>query len=204
MASRGEIDRVSAPRRWKGIVLLARRLVRRPSPRPKDVALDAFNRGVALSAMGERDAAVAAYETSMASCDRDIAARAAFNLGALCPDDLEVAISAYLSAIATEHPDVAPKAAFNLGSLLAARGDLEGATGMLRRALHSGDEDVSARSALKLESLRAGALIDRWMPSRAPARPSGPKAALGSASSRRRRGRPGWDPSRSRQRGSSH
>jgi hypothetical protein len=134
MASSGEIDEIdgiSIPNRRASVRLLASRLVRGPSPRATGAGSDAFNRGVVLSAMGERDAAVAAYETSIAEGDRDIAARAAFNLAALWPDDPEAATSAYLSAIATAHPDVAPKAAFDLGSLLAARADLEGATGML-------------------------------------------------------------------------
>jgi tetratricopeptide (TPR) repeat protein len=203
MGATGEIDSVSAPSRSARVGLLVRRLVGGRSPRAAGAALDAFNRGVVLGAMGERDAAATAYETSIAVDDRDIAARAAFNLAALWSDDPEAATSAYLAAIATDHPDVAPKAAFNLGSLLAARGDLAGATGMLRRAVRSGHEDVSARAALKLEILRAEALIDLWTPSRTSARPSRPKAARGSAASRHQRsavqGR-----SSARRRGASH
>ncbi len=198
-----EIDSVSAPSRCARVGLLVRRLVGGPSPRATGAALDAFNRGVVLGAMGERDAAVTAYETSIAVGDRDIGARAAFNLAALWSDNPEAATSAYLSAIATEHPDVAPKAAFNLGSLLAARGDLAGATGMLRRAVRSGHEDVSARAALKLETLRAEALLDRWTPSRPSARPNRVNAARGSAALRHR-SRAVQGRSRPRRRGASH
>jgi tetratricopeptide (TPR) repeat protein len=202
MASTGEIDSVSTSR-WPRVGLFVRRLVGGPSPRATGEALDAFNRGVVLGAMGERDAAVVAYEASIAVGDRDIAARAAFNLAALWPDDPEAATSAYLSAIATEHPDVAPKAAFNLGSLLAARGDLAGAAGMLRCAVRSGHEDVSARAVLKLETLRAEALIDRWTLSRTLPRPNGLKVMRGSAASGAQR-RAGLGRSRTRRRGASH
>jgi len=169
MAGSGEHESVSrpAPTRRKRVVALAARLVRRSPWRagpPHDAdAFEAFNRGVRLTVLGDRDGAVAAYRTAIAigDGDGDAVAHAAFNLATLLPHDLEAAIGAYLSAIDTAHPDVAPKAAYNLGSLLAADGDLSGATAMLHQALRYGHEDVSARATLRLESLRAEALIDR-------------------------------------------
>lgn len=80
-------------------------------------------------------------------------------------DDLEAATNAYLVAIETNHPDVAS----NLEWLLAAQGDLAGATTMLRRALEFGHDDVSLRAALKLDSVRAELLIPRWTASRSAA-----------------------------------
>ena len=172
MAVAGEHESVSraAPTRRRRIVALAARLIERspwlvgrwPARQPRAAeAFEAFNRGVRLGALGDRGGAVAAYRASIATGDRNVVAQAAFNLAALVPDDLETATSAYLAAIATEDPDVAPKAAYNLASLLAANGDLAGATALLHEALGYGHEDVSARATLKLESLRAEALLDR-------------------------------------------
>ena len=137
--------------------------------------------------MGDRDAAVIAYRASIAVGEGGVAAQAAFNLAGLWPDDLGAATNAYLAALDTEHPEVAPKAAYNLGFLLAADGDLAGATAMLQRALRFGHEDVSARAALKLESLRAEAFIGRLASkSSGTVRRTASRVAPRSAPSRRR------------------
>jgi tetratricopeptide (TPR) repeat protein len=128
---------------------------------PDRIAVDAFNRAVALAAVGARVAAIEAYEQVIAIGDGELRAQAAFNIAALQSDDPRAASGAYLDAIGTGHPDVAPKAAFNLGSLLAANGDLTGARLMLELALDFGHDDVSARAALKLQSLAAERSHDR-------------------------------------------
>ncbi len=178
--------------RWFRVCALAGRLVRKPRTRDNrsegPTALEAFNQGVKCGASGDRDAAIAAYATAVKTGDSDLVPQALFNLAALWSDDVGAATSAYLAAIETNHPDVAPKAAFNLGWLLATQGDLPGATTVLRQALAFGHDDVNARAALKLESVRAELFISRWTATRNAAGSSSAGSSLGlrSASPRRR------------------
>jgi tetratricopeptide (TPR) repeat protein len=159
---------LTAARRWLGP---GRSGARRADASPSRIAVEAFNRAVALTAVGASVAAIEAYEQAIATGDGELRARAAFNIAALQLDDPRAAGGAYLQAIDTGHPDVAPKAAFNLGSLLAAGGDLAGARMMLELALDFGHQDVSARAALKLQLLAAEHPLDDGVPgtSRQPA-----------------------------------
>ena len=122
-------------------------------------AIEDFNRGVMLAAVGDTEGAVDAYQRAVRSASADLAAKATFNIAVLRAPDLLAAAAAYRVAIASDHEDVAPKAAFNLGLLFEQYGDLIGAEDAFRRAVGFGHEEVTPKASLKLERLAAVARV---------------------------------------------
>jgi tetratricopeptide (TPR) repeat protein len=133
-------------------------LFRRPdasAARSERAAIEDFNRGVMLDAVGDTDGAVDAYRRAVRSAPADLAAKAAFNIAVLRTPDVVAAADAYRVAIASGHEDVAPKSAFNLGLLLEQHGDLVGAEDAFRRAIAFGHEQVTPNASDRLARLAA-------------------------------------------------
>lgn len=124
-------------------------------------ALEEFNRGVLLAAVGDEEAALLAYRRVIRQAGGDLAAKAAFNIAVLHSCDGSAAAAAYGVAIDTGHVDVAPKAAYNLGCLRQQAGDHVGATEAFQQAVQFDHEPVSAHAALKLQELSAAAATAR-------------------------------------------
>jgi hypothetical protein len=147
-------------------------------------AVEDFNRGVMLAAVGDEGAALDAYRCVIRSATGGLAAKAAFNVAVLCGDDVAAATEAYRVAIDTEDADVAPKAAFNLGLLLERHGDLSGAERAFHRACGFGQPDVNQNAAVKLAQLGAAAQASGTIS------PASPGPRLPRRRTRRNRGYP--------------
>lgn len=105
----------------------------------------------------------AAYQQAIDSGDREIAPRAADDLGLLLathrdsgPDAVDGAVAAFRYAAGSGHPRYAPKAAWMLGTLLSARGDLPGARAAFQRSVDTGPPDDAVSGSLGNALVLAG------------------------------------------------
>lgn len=107
----------------------------------------------------DRAGALLAYGQAARSADPDVAAEALVELGHLraMSGDALAARAAYQQAIGTRHPHWAPAATVSLGHLLQSQlGDDDGAQGLFRQAIASGDGDLSAHAFVLLATLLNG------------------------------------------------
>ncbi|MED7928063.1 tetratricopeptide repeat protein [Nonomuraea sp. LP-02] len=111
--------------------------------------------------------AIVAARRAMESPDRDQAAQAAVNLGAMLlqQGDIDGAQEAYQVAIDSDHPDAMPAAAVNLGNLLKQEGGPGDAQAAYRFAMVSGHPDAVPQAAVNLGNLlkQEGDVEGAWM-----------------------------------------